>query len=206
MTNLVYLGVYDGMTDWETGHAVAHLNNPEHQRVPGRYTVRTVAASAAPITTMGGVRILPDLALGDLDPETSALLILPGAPIWEDGGNTEMAAAAAGFVSAGVPVAAMCGATLGLARAGLLDDRRHTSNAAEYLSSTGYPGTHHYVEEPAVTDRGVITAGALHPVPFAAAIFALLEVYPTAVLEAWTGLFSTGDPAWFPLLMQSATA
>ncbi len=206
MTSYVHLAVYDGLTDWETGHAVAHLNDPEHQRRPGRYAVRTVAVSAAPITTMGGVRILPDVTLDDLDPAASAMLILPGAPVWESGGNGEMAAAATVFVKAGVPVAAICGATLGLAREGLLDDRRHTSNAAEYLASSDYAGRAHYVDEPAVTDRGVITAGALYPVQFAAAIFETLDVYTPAVLEAWTGLFGTGDPSWFPRLMQAASA
>jgi putative intracellular protease/amidase len=206
MTEIIHLGVYDGLTDWETGHAIAHLNDPEHQRVPGRYAVRTVGPTTAPVTTMGGVRILPDLALPDLDPEGSAMLILPGAPIWEDGGNDGMAAAAADFAATGVPVAAICGATLGLARAGLLDDRTHTSNGADYLASTGYAGGDRYVEDQAATDRGVITAGALYPVAFASAIFELLDVYTPEVLEAWTGLFSTGDPSWFPRLMQAATA
>ena len=74
----------------------------------------------------------------------------------------------AGFVDAarrwseaGTPVAGICGATMGLARAGLLDDRRHTSNAPEQLSPTGYAGAAHYVDAPAVTDRGVITAAAI---------------------------------------------
>jgi putative intracellular protease/amidase len=34
--------------------------------------------------------------------------------------------------AAGVPVAAICGATARPARAGRLDDREHTSSAAEY--------------------------------------------------------------------------
>jgi putative intracellular protease/amidase len=50
------------------------------------------------------------------------MLILPGGTAWDEGKNGE-----------GVPVAAICGATAGLARAGVLDTRRHTSNALEYL-------------------------------------------------------------------------
>ena len=49
-------------------------------------------------------------------------------------------AAARRFLTAGVPVAAICGATYGLALEGLLDDRAHTSNAAEYLAYSGYAG------------------------------------------------------------------
>ena len=51
----------------------------------------------------------------------------------------------------GVPVAAICGATAGLARAGLLDQRNHTSDAAGYLAATGYAGGAHYVDRRAST-------------------------------------------------------
>jgi putative intracellular protease/amidase len=205
MLTTVHLGVYPTLTDWEAGHAVAHINRPEFQRRPGRYQVRTVAATSEPVVTMGGVRVVPDLTLDEVSPQDSAMLVLPGASTWETGGNTEMAAAAARWLGAGVPVAAICGATMGLAAAGLLDDRRHTSNAPEYLTAMGYAGAARYVDAPAVTDGPLITAGALHPVPFAREIFTTLDLYEPAVLEAWAGLFGTGDPAWYGRLM-AATA
>jgi putative intracellular protease/amidase len=206
MTDTVHLGVYDTLADWETGHAVAHINDPQFQREPGRYRVRTVAASAEPVTTMGGVRITPDLTLDEIDPAGSAMLILPGAHTWDEGGNGAMADAARRWLEAGTPVAAICGATAGLARAGVLDARPHTSNAAEYLAATGYAGAEHYVDAPAVRDGGLVTASGLHPVPFAREIFAVLELYEPDVLEAWAGLFGTGDPAWFGRLMAATAA
>ncbi|GAA3091965.1 hypothetical protein GCM10020254_41260 [Streptomyces goshikiensis] len=88
---------------------------------------------------MGGVRVLPDLALADLRPGDSSLLILTGASLWDTGEELAPFAAKAGeFLAAGVPVAAICGATAGLARAGLLDGRAHTSGASFYLA--GQPG------------------------------------------------------------------
>ena len=86
---------------------------------------------------------------------------------------------------------------MGLARAGLLDDRRHTSNAPEQLSPTGYAGAAHYVDAPAVTDRGVITAAAIAPVDFAREVFALLGVYTPPVLDAWYQLYGHQDPSGF---------
>src|SRR5262249_56680848 len=85
--------------------------------------------------------------------------------------------AARRFLTAGVPVAAICGATYGLATEGLLDNRAHTSNAAEYLASSGYAGGDRYVPEPAVTDGDLITASATAPAPFASATFARLSLY-----------------------------
>ncbi|CAA9554984.1 MAG: ThiJ/PfpI family protein [uncultured Thermoleophilia bacterium] len=206
MSSTVHLAVYDTLADWEAGYAVAHINDPGFQREPGRYTVRTVAASAEPVTTMGGVRITPDLTLDELRPSDSAMLILPGAHGWEAGGHGGMVEAARGFLDAGVPVAAVCGATGGLALGGLLDGRRHTSNAREYLAGTGYAGASGYVDAPAVTDGELITASGLHPVPFAREIFARLELYEPDVLEAWHNLFATGDPAWYGRLMEAGAA
>jgi putative intracellular protease/amidase len=136
-----HLGLYDGAAEMEVGHLLAELHT-------GRFTATsfelvTVAESPDPITSMGGIRMVPDALLADLEPAGSDLLILPGAEMWDAGGGEAFAAAAGRFLDAGVPVAAICGATAGLARAGLLDTRKHTSNAPEYLAMTGYAGGDH---------------------------------------------------------------
>lgn len=163
----VHLFVFDGLADWEAGHAVAGINTPAFQLRPGYYRVRTVGLDPQPVTTRGGIRVLPDTTLEALDPASSAMLILPGGDAWDQGGNTEAAQKARAFVAGGVPVAAICGATAGLARAGLLDDKRHTGNAREYLKATGYGGAALYSDEPAVTDGDLVTASGIAPVDFA---------------------------------------
>jgi putative intracellular protease/amidase len=150
-TKTVHVAVYDTLADWEVGHAIAHIRSERWQREPGTWRVVTVGPTAAPVTTMGGMRVVPDMALADLQPADSAMLILPGADAWLDGRNDAFAAKARAFVDAGVPVAAICGATAGLAAVGLLDDRRHTSNAAEFLAMTGYAGGERYTGQPATT-------------------------------------------------------
>jgi putative intracellular protease/amidase len=89
------------------------------------WTIVTVAESREQITTMGGMRVVPDALVEELDPADSDLLILPGGTMWDAGGGAVFTAAAARFLDAGVPVAAICGATAGLARAGLLDAPPH---------------------------------------------------------------------------------
>ena len=197
----VHLFVFDTLADWEHGFAVASINNPSFQNQPGRYRVQTVAMREDPVTTIGGVRVLPDLTLDALEPSQSALLILPGGEVWDERGNTEAAEKARVFLDAGVPVAAICGATAGLARAGLLDDRRHTSNAPDYLAATNYKGASLYLNQPAVTDGNLITASSTAPLDFAYHILRKLDAYPEDILDAWFGLFKTGDPACFAALM-----
>src|SRR4051794_32030592 len=109
----VHMFVFDTLADWEPGFAIAGLNNPAFQAQPGRYRVATVGIGKAPVVTIGGVRILPDLALEELTPQDSAMLILPGGGGWDQGEHTEALDLAKRFLAAGVPVAAICGATAG---------------------------------------------------------------------------------------------
>ncbi|MFD4126266.1 DJ-1/PfpI family protein [Streptomyces globisporus] len=196
----VHLAVYDTFADWETGYATAHLTQ-------NGYTVRTVGLSREPVTTMGGLRVQPDLALDELRPQDSALLILTGAAGWDTGETlAPFARAARTFLDAGVPVAAICGATAGLAREGLLDDRAHTSAVSFYLAATGYAGGERYVEVDAVTDAGangtgrLVTAGPTEPVAFAREVFALLGVYDAKKLDAWYRLFHDSDASAYEVL------
>ncbi|MFI6278363.1 DJ-1/PfpI family protein [Streptomyces sp. NPDC050988] len=198
----VHLAVYDTLADWETGHTTAYLAR-------GGYEIRTVGASLAPVRSVGGLRIQPDVALDDLRPEDSSLLILPGADLW----TVTSTATAAGtddlapfarkareFLDADVPVAAICGGTAGLAREGLLDDRAHTSAVSFYLAATGYKGGERYIDADAVTDGKLITAGPTEPVAFAREVFGLLGVYEGEVLDAWYRLFHDSDAEAYAVL------
>ncbi|MCX4824683.1 glutamine amidotransferase [Streptomyces sp. NBC_01142] len=190
----VHLAVYDTFADWETGHTTAHLT--QHG-----FTVKTVGPTTDPVTTMGGVRVQPDLALADLSPEDSALLILTGAHLWDTGDDlAPFGAKARAFLDAGVPVAAICGATAGLAREGVLDERAHTSAVSFYLDATGYKGGEHYRDADAVTDGDLITAGPTEPVAFAREVFARLGVYEGEKLDAWYRLFHDSDASAYEIL------
>jgi putative intracellular protease/amidase len=198
-----HLCLYDGAAEMEVGHLLAELHT-------GRFTgasfdLVAVAESDEPITSMGGVRLDPDALLADLEPAESDLLILPGAEMWDTGGGEAFATAAGRFLEAGVPVAAICGATAGLARAGLLDTRRHTSASREYLATTGYAGGDHYVDERAVVDADLITAGPQSPVQFARASMERLGLADESTLEAYEALFDRGEQDSFPILMQAGS-
>ena len=204
----VHLFVLDTMADWEPGFAVAYIQSPGPGVAP-KYRVKTVGFTREPIRTQGGVTILPDLALADLRPADSALLLLPGAALWQEARVEPALNKAREFEQAGVLLAAICGATFGLARAGLLDNRRHTSNDPEYLASSGYKGRSLYSRELVVEDRGVVTASSVAALEFARLLLQKLEVYQPDALTAWYGLFKTGEPAfygaWMQALQRSAT-
>ncbi|MDT9701187.1 type 1 glutamine amidotransferase family protein [Streptomyces sp. P17] len=190
----VHLAVYDAYADWETGYATAYLAR-------AGYDIRTVGPTTDPVRSIGGLRVQPDLALDAVRPEDCALLILPGADLWDTTDDlAPFARKAREFLAAGVPVAAICGATAGLAREGVLDDRAHTSAVSFYLAATGYGGGERYVDTDAVTDGPLITAGPTEPVAFAREILGLLGVYEGEVLDAWYRLFHDSDASAYEVL------
>jgi putative intracellular protease/amidase len=201
MTSTVHVAVFDTFADWETGYATAHIRRDSWQRQPGRYSVTTVGPTREPVTTMGGMRIVPDIALDELRSSGSAMLILAGGDTWGEDSMAGFRTAARRFLAAGVPVAAICGATFGLALEGLLDDRAHTSNDAGYLALTGYAGGGRYVAGPAVADGDLITASGVAPAHFARAIFERLGIYTPEVAASWFKLYGDRDPAGFYELM-----
>lgn len=185
----VYLLVVDGFADWEPAHAVAEL------RRSGGYRVETAALSKQAVTSMGGVRVEPSTTVDEVDPEDVAVLILPGGDRWETSPIEPALLDLLATLERGrVPIAAICAATTVVARAGLLEGRRHTSNSLDYLRShvPGYASEALYVDAPAVRDRGLITASGLGDVEFAYELFEELDVLTADERSEWVRIFRSG--------------
>ena len=206
MIGRVHLAVLDTMADWEVGYLTAHLTSLRNRVEDARFRVVTVGLTRAPVITMGGLQIVPELALDRLTPQNSAMLVLPGGQTWGEPATEPFVQAAREFLDAGVPVAAVCGATYGLAAAGLLDERRHTSNDPGFLASSGYGGADHYINAPAVIDGDLVTATGVAPVHFARAVFERLNAHDPELIGSWFKLYADRDPAGFYELMAAETA
>ena len=200
----IHVAIYDTWADWEPGYALAHLASGDWQPDGKKYRIVTVGETSDPITTKGGITLTPDITIGELDPSNSAMLILPGADTWLGGGNAGFVDAASRFLAGGVPVAAICGATVGLAHAGVLNELDHTSNAPQILESDAYTGHARYKNELVVTDGDLITAAGIAPVEFALAIFERLAFYNRAINDNWYLLYGQQDAAGFFGLMDAA--
>ena len=159
-----------GMADWEAGPVLAGLR--EHLDAE----VRTASPDGAPVVTIGGLKVTPNLSYGDVGPDDADAFLVIGSDQWpvfrdEDFLTTLREAAAGGKIVAGI-----CGGVVPLARAGVLEGRAHTSNGRDWLQShaPGYGGSDRYQDTPAaVTDGCVVTASGLAPITFAAAVFRL---------------------------------
>ena len=197
----VILYATDTMADWEYGYLTAGLAMVAQQE-PERFRLRVLSDGPAEVRTAGRLRLQTDGDLSEVVEDQVALLVLPGADTWTEGHDRALGLAV-DLVGQGTPVGAICGATYGLARTGLLDDRQHTSNAADFLAPSGYAGAELYREQRVVDDRGVVTAPATAPVDFTAALFRRLALFPPQIIDAWYGLYTTGERRYYDALVGS---
>ena len=182
MRNTVYFFVFDGYADWEAALALCEI------RRPGDFRVRTVALDRRPVQSMGGLTVLPDLALDEIDVDRALLLILPGGTAWERGEIEPVSATLRRLHAEGTTIGALCSGVLALAYAGLVDTRRHTGNYAGHIETyvPDYPGAAHYdADALALTDDGVITAGGVSGIEFAREVIRALDLYDERDTEAW---------------------
>lgn len=204
--NTVYLYVFDTMADWEIGYLTAELNSGRYYKkglAPSK--IVTVGMDKSPVTTMGGLTILPDIKLDEFRIESTDLLILPGGDTWTEAIHEPILKIAQRRLQEGMWVAAICGATMGLAQTGLLNSRLHTSNDLEYLKMIcpTYTGEKYYTMEPAVTDGKLITASGIAPLEFCVHVLKALGVFSSKTLDAWYSLQKTHEPKYFYELMDS---
>lgn len=103
----------------------------------------------------------------------------------------------------GTVVAAICGATLGLAKKGLLDSQNHTSNDLEYLKMVvpNYSGEKYYKTDAAVRDENLVTASGTDPLEFTFRVLKLLDVFKGESLNSWLNLYKTNESRYFFELM-----
>lgn len=186
MAKTIAVVMVDGPADWEMGPVLAAV------REWFGMNVVTATEDGAPVTSIGGVTILPQRKLSELDPLDADLWILPGSDAWRERIPPAVLDGLKSRVAAGKPVAGICGATVALATAGLLDDRPHTSNSLEFLrdSVPAYSGGDRYVDKPCVSDGLVVSASGMGPIGFAVECLRILAPEKPDAIEEVRAAFA----------------
>jgi len=183
-----YSLVFDGLADWELAHALCEINKS------GKFEVVSVGFSDKPVTTMGGLVVSPNITLDEVTPADAAIFMMPGGDMWEGESHENLKTLLRRLHAERVPIGAICGATLEIARAGLTRNVRHTSNSKDYLKTmvADYSDENFYVDDLAVTDQNIITASGLGCVEFAREVIKQLNIYNEADTRTWFEMFKHG--------------
>ncbi|NBF12146.1 type 1 glutamine amidotransferase family protein [Pseudomonas sp. Fl4BN1] len=163
--------ICENFADWETA-----LINATARAYYG-FDCRFAAPKGAPVTSMGGMRVTPDLALEEIRLDELDLLMVCGGTVWQSDQAPDISALLRAARERNIVLAGICDGTRMLAKAGVLDHVRHTSNSADNLLAMKYAGAAHYQDVPhAVADQRVITAPGSAPVSFMAQILRTLGI------------------------------
>ncbi|MGS1077882.1 DJ-1/PfpI family protein [Pseudoxanthomonas beigongshangi] len=168
MTQKVALVLTPGFADWEYAF-IAGVGGPFYG-----LDVAFFAPEAGTLRSQGGLTVEVERSVAELADWAPAAIVVVGGTVWESEQAPDIGALLKEQLQRGVTVAGICGGTLALARAGLLNDRAHTSNDADFLTrnAENYTGQSHFVASAsAVTDTRVITAPGSAPVSFTADVF-----------------------------------
>lgn len=188
MTTLVTL-LTPGFADWET--ALLNAGARDYYRLETRFAT----PGGEPVTSAGGLKVIPHLAIEEIKVDGVDAILVNGGNVWSTPDAPDISEVLRSAHAGGKTVGGICDGVMALARAGLLDNVRHTANGPESLPSTGYRGAAHYVGSPrAVLDRRIVTAPGTAPVSFMGAVFESLGLR-TGDLDFYLGLYAAEHEA-----------
>ena len=167
-----------GFADWEYA-LIAGTGGPFYG-----FDVQFFGVEARTVVSQGGLMASTSQSLDDLRPWQPDVVVVVGSMIWEGKDAPDIRTLLTELYDQGVAVAGICGGTLALARSGLLNAVRHTSNNKAFIvdNAQGYQGAERYVESAsAISDARLITAPGTAPASFAAAVFAAVGLPDAAV-------------------------
>lgn len=161
MTTILALLTQD-FADWEFAMVAAVARG--HARID----VKTASPDGEIVTSMGGLKAVPNMAFNDVDLRRVDALLVIGGTIWESPNAPDISELLRAAHWNGTIIGAICGGTRTLASAGLLDTALHTSNGRDYLADVpGYRGDHCYRDTVSAVRNGrVITAAGTAPISF----------------------------------------
>ena len=164
----IALVVAAGFADWEYAF-IAGTGGPFYGM-----DVEFFAPEPGKVVSQGGLSaLIPNAASDILGWEPDVLAVIGGLS-WDRDDAPDVSAILEAQHRRGGTVAGICGGTLALARAGLLDAVRHTSNDLDFLvrNAPGYRGGARFVRSAkAITDGRIVTAPGTAAAGFAAAVF-----------------------------------
>jgi putative intracellular protease/amidase len=195
MTKSIVVYLPDGFNDWEGAFLLPLLRQVQRAMI-------IVSETGSPVSSIGGLKTQVNAELGAISLNDIEALVLIGSDSWLLADHNKKAISVAlDLFNRGSLVCAICAATVALARTGLLETRKHTSNDLDLLKSLvpSYQGKENYVDMLAVTDGNLITASGMGALEFTLEIMRSLNIYPEEKRRQWYSLYKEGikPPAEF---------
>ncbi|WP_027053949.1 DJ-1/PfpI family protein [Mesorhizobium erdmanii] len=163
----------EGFADWEYGLLAASAVEWFGARAV------SLTPEGKPVTAISGFRLTPDRSTAvEENADLDAVAVI-GSDQWAGKAPPDVAELLKAVATSGGVVGGICAGTLALARAGIFEEAKHTSNGRDWINGheAGYAGGLNYQDVPyAVADGKVVSAPGSAPGTFALAF--LNTLYP----------------------------
>jgi putative intracellular protease/amidase len=175
----------DRFADWEYGLLAASAVEWFGARAV------SLTPDGKPVTSASGFLLMPDRSAGvDENTDLDAVAVI-GSDRWVDA-PPDISGLLTAIAARGGVVGGICAGTLALARAGLFEKARHTSNGRDWINEKepDYAGAGNYQDVPhAVADGRIVSAPGSAPGTFALAYLKTLYPHRSSDLAQMRTLF-----------------
>ena len=187
MKKILYV-ILEQWADWE----LAYLSSAVTMLGQGKFENKTVSLTKNAVTSIGGVKCLPDYDLLTL-PSNYDALILIGGMSWHDENAMKLKPLIDECIKSGKVLGAICDACRFLGSIGALNGAKHTANDLNELKQhTVYTNERGFIPRQAVSDNNVITANGTAALEFAQEVLRALSVASEEQIKGWYDFHKLG--------------
>ena len=187
MKTILYV-ILEQFADWE----LAYLSSAVNMLGEGKFENKIVSLTKNAVTSIGGVKCLPDCDLQNIPKDYNALILIGGLS-WRDEKTIELKPLIETCLTDGKVLGAICDACRFLGSVGALNNVKHTANSlAELQQHAAYTNVQGFIPRQAVADNKVITANGTAPLEFAREVLTALSVASEEKIKGWYDFHKLG--------------
>ena len=194
MKKILYV-ILEQWADWE----LAYISSAVNMLGGGKFENKTLSLTKDAVTSIGGVKCLPDYDLQSAPSDYDALILI-GGMAWHNENAMQIKPLIDACIKNGKALGAICDACRFLGSIGALNHTKHTANDLNELKQyTVYTNEQDFIHRQAVSDNNVITANGTAALEFAREILKSLSVASDEQINGWydfhkLGLYNAAMP------------
>lgn len=187
MKKILYV-LLEQWADWE----LAYVSSAVNMLGQGKFENKTVSLTKDAVTSIGGVKCVPDHDLQTVPSEFEAAILIGGMS-WRSEAALQVKPLIDACFKNGRVLGAICDACRFLGSVGALNGAKHTANDLNELRQyPAYTNERGFLHRQAVSDNRIVTANGTAALEFAQEVLRALSVAPEGAIKAWYDFHKLG--------------
>lgn len=187
MKKILYV-ILEQWADWE----LAYISSAVNMLGNGKFENKKLSLTKDAVTSIGGVKCLPDYDLQSAPSDYDALILI-GGMAWHNENAMQIKPLIDACIKKDKVLGAICDACRFLGSVGALNNAKHTANDLNELKQySAYTNEQGFIHRQAVSDNKIITANGTATLEFAQEILKALSVASDEQIKGWYDFHKLG--------------